>query len=128
MQLAKESKTYLAQKSTAKKEGTIPKFYNKYILRNELTENCFDMDSDDEMDDKMDNDTDTEKGSGSGSDTDLENIGEVLGQTNDMLEICKEKVPPKLRNEVFPRILFLGTGAADSFLLRNSASILVHIS
>lgn len=34
----------------------------------------------------------------------------------------------KLQNEQFPRILFLGTSSADSYLLRNSTGILVHLS
>lgn len=38
------------------------------------------------------------------------------------------EAPPKLKDETFPRFLFLGTGAADSFLLRNSSGILVHTS
>lgn len=34
----------------------------------------------------------------------------------------------KLQHEQFPRILFLGTSSADSYLLRNSTGILVHLS
>lgn len=39
-----------------------------------------------------------------------------------------QSAPLKLQNEQFPRILFLGTGSADSYLLRNSTGILVHLS
>lgn len=39
-----------------------------------------------------------------------------------------QPVPLKLEDEQFPRILFLGTSSADSYLLRNSTGILVHLS
>lgn len=39
-----------------------------------------------------------------------------------------QSVPLKLTDEQFPRFLFLGTSSADSYLLRNSTGILVHLS
>lgn len=39
-----------------------------------------------------------------------------------------QPIQPKLKDEKFPRILFLGTSAAGSFPLRNSSGILVHLS
>lgn len=43
-------------------------------------------------------------------------------------ELLTQSVPFKLQDERFPRILFLGTGAGGSFMWRNSAGILVHLS
>lgn len=38
------------------------------------------------------------------------------------------KIHPKLKDEKFPRFLFLGTGASHDYLLRNSSGILVHLT
>lgn len=42
--------------------------------------------------------------------------------------VLTQPIPLKLKDEQFPRILFLGTSSADSYLLRNSTGILVHLS
>lgn len=42
--------------------------------------------------------------------------------------VLTQPTPLKLKDEQFPRILFLGTSSADSYLLRNSTGILVHLS
>lgn len=39
-----------------------------------------------------------------------------------------EIVPSKLKDETFPRILFLGTGSGNSHLYRNQSGILLHLS
>lgn len=44
------------------------------------------------------------------------------------LVMRSSKPPLKLKDETFPRVLFLGTSAAGSFPLRNSSGILVHLS
>lgn len=42
--------------------------------------------------------------------------------------LTQHPIPLKLKDEQFPRILFLGTGSADAYLMRNSTGILVHLS
>lgn len=56
-----------------------------------------------------------------------EEFSQVLSVKEDGL-LTQQPVPLKLKHEQFPRILFLGTSSADSYLLRNSTGILVHLS
>lgn len=49
-------------------------------------------------------------------------------EEEDSKNLFIQSVQPKLKDEKFPRILFLGTSAAGSFPLRNSSGILVHLS
>lgn len=97
--------------STIEQYGKIPTLYTKYILRSESSEDfVMDVPSDDES-------------------SDLEEIMKTLGKSNeDILSSIAEWIPKKLKTEIFPRVLFLGTGAADSFMLRNSSGTLVHLS
>lgn len=57
-----------------------------------------------------------------------EEFSRILSAQNDNDISSTDAVPLKLKDEQFPRILFLGTSSADSYLLRNSTGILVHLS
>lgn len=60
---------------------------------------------------------------------DMTKINDALDmEDQDFTDLFNQNAPPKLKNEAFPRILFLGTGASCSFHLRNTSAILVHIS
>lgn len=109
MKLESNHITYNPNNASTKGLGKIPIFYRKYILRGDLEETIHSEDS--------------------GEDTDTEEFDGMLDKTNECLnEIYTQISPSKLIDEQFPRILFLGTGSADSFQLRNSTGILVHLS
>lgn len=56
-------------------------------------------------------------------------FNQILNAKDDIENgLLTQPVPLKLKDEQFPRILFLGTSSADSCLLRNSTGILVHLS
>lgn len=56
-------------------------------------------------------------------------FSEILnGNESNGNAVLSQPPPLKLKDEQFPRILFLGTSSADSYLLRNSTGILVHLS
>ncbi|XP_055306097.1 zinc phosphodiesterase ELAC protein 2-like [Sitodiplosis mosellana] len=93
------------------KYGKIPMLYSKYILRGEPKEDV-----------ELETSSDEES-------SDFEEILKDLNESpKDALPLCTQEVPIKLKDEKFPRILFLGTGAADSYALRNSSGTLVHLT
>lgn len=58
----------------------------------------------------------------------VEEIRENEQQLSDPTIYTQYETGDRLKNEVFPRIVFLGTGSASSQVHRNSTAILVHIS
>lgn len=103
MKLDTNLKTYTPD--DADKYGKTPTLFTKYVFREWPG---YDSDSDDE---KLAN-----------------KLDESMSMIEEKPNTNATNVPLKLKDEQFPRILFLGTGAADSFLLRNSSAVLVHIS
>lgn len=115
LKLDANPKIYNPNDETSKDYGQIPTLYTKYVLRDRTKENDFDSDDEDDLT--------------SAEEIILKELNEALGiKEEDDRELYNQIVTPKLRNEIFPRILFLGTSSGDSFLLRNSTGILVHLS
>lgn len=115
MKLDPHTEIYNPNDETSKDYGRIPTLYSKYVLREKTKENDFDNDDEDDL-------TSAEA-------IILKELNEVLGiKDEDDRELYSQIVTPKLKDEIFPRILFLGTSSGDSFLLRNSTGILVHLS
>lgn len=99
---------------SAERFGKIPTLFTKYILRYQPKEHEDDVIYDDDC---------------SKEDAEIYALNEALGiKDEDDSELYAQVVQPKLKNEQFPRILFLGTSSGDSFLLRNSSGILVHLT
>lgn len=107
-------KIYDPNDNSIEQYGNTPTFYNTYILRGvakkgrtiEISEH---------------NSIDGESESG--------DVNVILSKvSNRELQRHAQNTTLKLKNEIFPRILFLGTGAADSYDLRNSSGTLVHLS
>lgn len=98
----------------SEKYGKLPELSKKYYLQ------ALDRDENEESNDEED----------------AKVLNEALGTITESLEtkshheidLSNQMITPKLNDEQFPRILFLGTGAADSYHLRNSTGILVHIT
>lgn len=104
-----------------------PAFFTKYIFWDQPSENCGDKAANSGRRSENDDGND----SLSFEDVTVEELDRALtveeeddGNPNQLAQ----PVPPKLKDEQFPRILFLGTSAAGSFPLRNSTGILVHLS
>lgn len=113
MKLDANPKIFDPSDKSAEKFGKIPTLFTKYILRYQPKEH-----DDEELDDDS-----------SREDAETFELNEALGiKDEDDSELCTQIVPPKLTNEQFPRILFLGTSSGDSFILRNSSGILVHLT
>lgn len=88
--------------------GKAPMLYTKYMLQRLIK---------DELCDEPD------------PELDLTKINEALNMNDqDSIDLFNQTTPVKLKDETFPRILFLGTGASCSFHLRNTSAILVHVS
>lgn len=108
MKLDTNHKIFEPNNEAAEEIGKVPTLFTKYVLR-EIPAADADLE---EPNDPI-----------------LEELNEVLNfEREQKTELFAMNAPLKLQNEQFPRILFLGTGAADSYLLRNSTGILVHIS
>lgn len=107
MKLDTNTKTYTPNDAAADKCGKNPTFFSKYILR-ELPQDDVDPENDEDFF--------------------SQELNEVLSLSEQKPDNYMTDAPLKLKDEQFPRILFLGTGAADSYLLRNSSAVLVHIS
>lgn len=90
--------------------GKIPMLYSKYIFRSIPKD---DLELEESSDDES---------------SDLDAMLKSLKESENALPTSTQNIPLKLKDEQFPRILFLGTGASDSFLLRNSSAILVHLT
>lgn len=115
MKLNAKPKIYDPMKKAAETYGKIPTPFDRYILRNQVKEND---------DDGTDDDEDLSR-----EHIEIEKINEALGvKTEDNNELYSQVVTSKLKDEQFPRILFLGTSSGDSFLLRNSSGALVHMT
>lgn len=109
MKLDVEPKVHDPNDATLKDYGKIPTLYTTYLLRGDPKEYAPPVFSDDEQDEE-----------------DISHT--VFDETKeDYIDIYKPP-PLKLVNEQFPRILFLGTGAASACLFRNSSGVLVHLS
>lgn len=109
MKLDMEPLAFDPNNAESKNYGKAPMLYSTYLLRGDPKEyisSVFDGD---------------EEGA--------EGMEQMLNETKiDYRKILKQEPPLKLIDEQFPRILFLGTGASNSFLYRNSSGILVHLS
>lgn len=110
MKLETNPKIFNPLDDSVKSYGKIPMLYSTYIFRSIPKD-------DSELDESSD-----------GESSDLEEMLKLLKESEDELPTSTQNIPLKLKDEQFPRILFLGTGASDSFLLRNSSAILVHMS
>lgn len=114
MKLDTSYKTFDPYNKSSKTDGNEPTFYNKYILRgvNELNSVKKDV-ADDGISDE---------------ESESFRMVEAIDTKSEKFQLHTQNVPLKLKDEKFPRILFLGTGASDSFFLRSSSAILVHLS
>ena len=128
MRLDPDPKTYCPNDaSTNTDPDPIPTLFTKYIFWDHLRVDC---------DDKgvkigQSYDKDNENEGFSIEDVTVEELDRALGvkeETQDSKSQLIEPIQSKLKDEQFPRILFLGTSAAGSFPLRNSSGILVHLS
>lgn len=114
MKLDAHPKVFDQSAESVQKFGKLPTLFTKYILRFQPKE----YDDEEEVDDDC-----------CKEDTEIYALNEALGiKDEDDNELFTQVVMPKLENEQFPRILFLGTSSGDSFILRNSSGILVHLT
>lgn len=107
-------KIYDPNDNSIEQDGNNPTFYNTYILREVAKKGpTIGFSKHNSIDGKC------ESG----------DVNEILSKVSDReLQMNAQNTTLKLKKEIFPRILFLGTGAADSYDLRNSSGTLVHLS
>lgn len=103
-----------------------PTLFTKYIFWNQPREKCVNDDENDGQ--KYDNDDENGLSMEDVTVKELNRALRVKEEEEDSKNLFVQPVQSKLKDEKFPRILFLGTSAAGSFPLRNSSGILVHLS
>lgn len=129
MRLDPDPKTYCPSDDSSKNAALdeTPTLFTKYIFWNRPKDECDDKDVNDGQ--KYDNDD--ENDGLSLEDVTVKELDRALRLKEveeDSKNLFIQPIQSKLKDEKFPRILFLGTSAAGSFPLRNSSGILVHLS